>query len=82
MKYEIEFKLKAYKDLKKIANNDQKKIIDKIERMANNLVGDIKKLTNFTPEYRLRIGDFRVLFEIEENTIIIYAIKNRKESYR
>ncbi|MBL1209838.1 type II toxin-antitoxin system RelE/ParE family toxin, partial [Geminocystis sp. GBBB08] len=61
MKYEVKFKPKALKDLGKLSNNIQSRIIDKIELMQNNLQVDIKKLTNFTPEYRLRVGDYRVL---------------------
>jgi mRNA interferase RelE/StbE len=82
MKYEVEFKPRSIKDLKKIYKNDQIKIIGRIEKMTNNLTGDIKKLTNFSPEYRLRVGNYRILFEIENNKIIIYAVKHRKESYK
>ena len=82
MNYEIFFKPTSIKDLKKIDKTNQKTIIDKIDIMADNLTGDIKKLTNFTPEYRLRAGSYRVLFEIEENSIFIYRIKHRKESYK
>jgi mRNA interferase RelE/StbE len=47
------------------------------------LQGDIKRLTNCTPEYRLRIGNYRILFEIESsNVIVIYKIKHRKEAYK
>ncbi|MGY6528854.1 MAG: type II toxin-antitoxin system RelE family toxin [Cyanobacterium sp.] len=81
MKYEVEFKPKALKDLGKLSNNIQRRIIDKVEIMKNNLHGDIKKMTNFTPEYRLRVGDYRVLFEIENQTIIIYRIKHRSKAY-
>lgn len=82
MKYEINFKPTSIKDLKKIDKQNQKNIIDKIEKMSDNLTGDIKKLTNFTQEYRLRVGNYRVLFEIENNKIIIYKIKHRKDSYK
>ncbi len=81
MKYEVEFKPKAVKDLSKLSSNFQKQIIKKIELMQDNLQGDIKRLTNFTPEYRLRIGDYRVLFEIEKQIIIIYRIKHRSNAY-
>lgn len=81
MKYDIEFKPKAIKDLSKLSKDVQKRIINKIELMQDNLQGNIKKLTNFTPEYRLRIGDYRVLFEIEKQTIIIYRIKHRRNAY-
>ncbi|MFB2880390.1 type II toxin-antitoxin system RelE family toxin [Floridanema aerugineum] len=42
---------------------------------------DVKRLTNFTPEYRLRVGDYRVLFEIEDNIILVYRIKHRSDAY-
>ncbi|MGH8613156.1 MAG: type II toxin-antitoxin system RelE family toxin, partial [Gammaproteobacteria bacterium] len=34
-------------------------------------------MANFTPEYRLRVGDYRVLFEIEGNTIVVYGVRHR-----
>ncbi len=46
--------------------------------MQNDLHGDVKRLTNFTPEYRLRVGDYRVLFEVNKQAIIIYRIKHLK----
>jgi hypothetical protein len=42
------------------------RLLARIEEMSNDLKGDVKRLTSFTPEYRLRVGDDRVLFEIEE----------------
>jgi mRNA interferase RelE/StbE len=82
MDYEVHFKPTSIKELKKLNKKDQKNIIDKIEIMSNNLRGDVKKLTNFTPEYRLRVGNYRILFEIEENIIIIYKIRHRKDIYK
>ena len=38
----------------------QLEIIKDIEAMSDDLAGDVKRLTNFTPEYRLRVGDYRV----------------------
>ena len=80
--YNIEFKPGAVKDLKSIAPNDRKRIVKKIEALSTGLSGDVKQLTNFTPEYRLRAGDYRVLFEIEGRNVIIYRIKHRKDAYR
>ncbi|MEB3147696.1 MAG: type II toxin-antitoxin system RelE/ParE family toxin [Sphaerospermopsis sp.] len=81
MHYQIEFKPKAIKDLQKISVNDRERIINKIEAMQEDLQGDVKHLTNFTPEYRLRVGDYRVLFELEEQTIIVYRVKHRSKAY-
>lgn len=56
-------------------------MLEKIRGLENNLAGDVKRLTNFTPEYRLRVGDYRVLFEIEGDRVIIYRIKHRSGAY-
>ncbi|OHD60557.1 MAG: plasmid stabilization protein [Spirochaetes bacterium GWF1_49_6] len=83
MDYTIEFKPKSIKDLKSIEKSDVKKIIEKIEEMKTGIDSlDIKKLTDFTPEYRLRVGKYRILFEIAENIITIYTIKHRKDVYK
>ena len=81
MQYQIKFKPKAIKDLQKIPVNDRERIINKIEAMQDDFQGDVKRLTNFTPEYRLRVGDYRVLFELEEQTIIVYRVKHRSKAY-
>ena len=57
-------------------------MIEKIETLQNGLTGDVKRLTNFTPEYRLRVGDYRALFEIEGEKVVIYRIKHRKDAYK
>jgi mRNA interferase RelE/StbE len=49
--------------------------------LADGLAGDVKRLTNFTPEYRLRVGNYRVLFEVEQDRIVIYRVKHRREAY-
>ena len=79
--YIIELKPKAIKDLKGLPKLEAKKIVEKIKTLEQGLVGDIKKLANFTPEYRLRVGNFRVLFEVEENKITIFRVKHRKDAY-
>ena len=82
MKYEIEVKPQAIKDCKKIPRREVQKIFEKIDTMSNDLQGNVKQLSNFTPEYRLRVGDYRVLFEIEEKIIYIYRIRHRKQAYK
>ncbi|MBU8901486.1 MAG: type II toxin-antitoxin system RelE/ParE family toxin [Victivallales bacterium] len=82
MKYNIVIKPKAIKDGKKIPKKTLKLIIAKIELMKNDLEGDVKHLTNFTPEYRLRVGNYRVLFEVEKDEIKVYRIKHRKDAYK
>ena len=72
----------AVKDFKKISEPYKTQIKEKIVTLQDfpNL-NNIKKLINFTPSYRLRVGNYRVLFDIVNNTIEVAAIKHRRESY-
>ncbi|NOY30782.1 MAG: type II toxin-antitoxin system RelE/ParE family toxin [Planctomycetes bacterium] len=70
------------KDLKRIPFEPRRRIIEKIEKMSDNLAGDVKRLTNSTPECRLRVGDYRALFEIEDGSIVVYRVRHRQEAYR
>jgi len=82
MRYDVRFKPRAMKDIEDLPSRIQGRVLARIEELSDDLKGDVKRLTNFTPEYRLRIGDYRVLFGIEEETIIIYRIRHRRESCR
>jgi mRNA interferase RelE/StbE len=82
MQYEIRFKPRALKDGKKIPNQELAYIFEKIKELENDLSGDVKHLTDFYPEYRLRVGNYRVLFEVEGNAVVIYRIRHRKDIYR
>ena len=82
MNYEIEFKPRALKDLKALPPTESSRIVAKAEALQNNLAGDVKRLTNFTPEYRLRVGNYRVLFEGEESKVVIYRVRHRKDAYK
>lgn len=83
MNYTVDLKPSVIKDLKHLQKQDASRIADALERLRSDLTGDVKKLTNFTPEYWLRVGQFRVLFEIENETqIIVYRVVHRREAYR
>ena len=82
MNYQIDFKPRALKDVKVLPKAAQRWVMARIEELQNDLSGDVKKLTNFTPEYRLRVGDYRVLFEVEDGRVVIYRILHRKDAYK
>jgi mRNA interferase RelE/StbE len=60
---------------------DAARIAKKLSELERGLTGDIKRLTNFTPEYRLRVGNYRVLFEVEDATVVVYRVMHRKHVY-
>lgn len=81
MKYEILYKDLAQKQLKKLPKDIAIKIKNKIELLSTDLYGNVKKLSDYSPEYRLRVGDYRILFDLEGNKIVIQAVRNRQEGY-
>lgn len=62
--FSVQIKPKAIKDMRPFPSEDRDRILRAIERLEEGLSGDIKRLTNFHPEFRLRVGDYRVLFNI------------------
>ena len=81
MIYQIEFKPRTLKDLKAIKRNEARRIIEKIDALKNDLAGDVKRLTHFTPEYRLRAGSSRVLFEVKGAKVVVYRVRHRRDAY-
>lgn len=64
MNYRIELKSKAEKDLKSLSPVDCGRVVERLRWLEDNLRGDVKRLGNHFPEYRMRAGDYRVLFEV------------------
>jgi len=81
-RYTLHFKPRVEKDMRALSREDRERVLTAIERLSVDLQGDVKQLTDFTPEYRLRVGSYRVLFEIVDSTIVIYRVLHRREAYR
>jgi len=78
----IEIRKSAIKDLKHISEPFKNKIHKKILELKDfPNINNIKKLTNFEPAYRLRVGNYRVLFDILDETIIVGRVLHRQSSY-
>ncbi len=84
MAYKILIKPSAVKDLDNLIDTDIMKISVRLNQLKENPrpVG-IQKLTD-KDGYRIRVGNYRILFEINEKlkTIFIYRIKHRKDVYK
>ncbi len=82
-KMKISIRKSAIRDLKKIELKDRERLHSKILDLRNfPVISNTKKLTNFEPAYRLRVGDYRILFDVLGDTIEIGRVLHRKESYR
>ena len=82
--YKIQVKKSAQKEIANLQNKDLQKIIKKIESLTKNPrpLG-VKKLSA-EEKYRLRVGDFRILYTIEDDILLIYVVKvgHRKDVYK
>ena len=80
---QIEWKLVAIKQIKKIPNPDKQRIFTQVESLEDGLEEktNIKKLINHQFDYRLRVGNYRVLFNVHEciQIISIEEVKKRDE---
>jgi mRNA interferase RelE/StbE len=55
-----------------------------IRRFADDNIGDVRKLVDRSGVYRLRVGDWRVLFSFAdaEHTVLVLHVLNRRDAYR
>jgi len=85
VKYEVEIAEIALKQYKKIDQPHKNKIIEKIDALSELglKASNIKALTGeFKGLYRVRVGNYRIIFNIIENKITILSILHRKDVYR
>jgi len=74
----IQYSKQAAKFLKKQDASTQKRIVTAINLLP---AGDVKKLKG-TNSYRLRVGDFRIVFDTNGNILYIESIGNRGQIYK
>jgi mRNA interferase RelE/StbE len=83
--YQIEWKHSALKELEKLPRQYIPKIIEAVKELSNNPYPQgTKKLVSTEKTYRIRAGDYRIVYEILENKLIIQIIRvrHRKDAYR
>ena len=83
--YSVFIKKSAERDLDSINEPYLSKIINAIETLASNPRNiNVKKLVNRVNEYRLRAGDYRILYVIDEQQkkVHIARVLHRKEAYK
>ena len=83
-RYKLEFATSIRKDLKKIDKKEVRKILTSIEKLAEEpRPTGSKKLTN-EELFRVRIGNYRVIYEIHDNRLVVLVVKigHRKDIYR
>ncbi len=83
--YKLEIKATARKDLARLQSSIAKRIAEAIEGLADDPYPDgFRKLKGFDYRYRIRVGDYRVIYETRNSilTVFIIRIGHRKDIYR
>ena len=83
MSYEITFTDTSRKQFRKLEKDVQERIITALERIRIRPESFVKKLVG-DPGYRLRVGDYRVILDIQKSELVILVIKigHRKNIYK
>ena len=83
MKYSLVFTQRAEKDIRKLDPQIKSRIGKAILNLQSNPIGLSEALTDpRIGTYRFRIGDYRVVFDIEGSTVVVLRIGHRKEIYK
>jgi len=85
LNFRIELTKSAARSLKAIPKKDQKRIADKIESLAQCPPDEARtKMKGDNPFHRVRVGDYRIIFEIrrDKQLILILKIGHRKDVYQ
>ncbi len=83
--FKLVFKPKANKDIQKIDIVSQKRIIKKLKffmSQSNPLDYAIKLAGEDEANYRWRIGTYRVVFDVNKDSITILRVQHRREVYK
>jgi len=83
--YRLEFKRSAQKDLSRLPVRQFERLSAAIDDLRHEpLPVGCRKMMGSESQYRIRVGDYRVLYEIREAVLIVFVIKvgHRKDIYR
>lgn len=80
-RYTVRYTESALEDLRDLPKREAAQIVKKVARLEGGLYGNIKRLQGTDCGYRLRMGDYRVLFDLQGTIILVQKIGHRKEVY-
>ena len=83
MKYRLVYTLRAVKDIQGLEEKIRRRIAKTLLRYSEDPFKYAEKLTDSRlGNYRFRIGDYRIIFDLEESDISVLRVGHRKEIYR
>lgn len=85
--YQVEFLKSAQKEFDRLPTKIQDKILESLSILSNNPFSEIlryKKIKGSELLYRIRVGDYHIVYEVKNDILLIVVIKlgHRKDVYR
>ena len=82
--YRVEIKRSAGKELERLPAADKRRVISRIRTLADDPRPQGAKKLSGEEKYRIRQGDYRILYEIHDEiiTVVVVRIAHRREVYR
>jgi mRNA-degrading endonuclease RelE of RelBE toxin-antitoxin system len=79
--YEVSVAATAKKDLDALPTNLFDTITQRINVLKDGIPGSVKRLSNFGYDCRLRVGNYRILFDVRGAQITIRRVLHRRHAY-
>jgi mRNA interferase RelE/StbE len=83
--YEVYLERAAERDLKRLPAESFQRIIPRNQALADDpRPPGCRKLSGSERDWRIRVGEYRVVYEIDEieNAVRVYRVRHRREAYR
>ncbi len=83
--YKVEWKRSAQKELRKLAKPVSARVLGAVEDLAENpLPAGVRKLVGTERTYRLRVGDYRIVYSLYETELVVEVVRvrHRRDAYR
>ena len=85
MAYRIEVNKSARKEIAALPKREQRRVVSAIEALSDDPRPEgVRKLTGTEDAYRLRVGDYRIVYQIADNVLTVFVVRvgHRKDVYR
>ena len=83
MKYKIIYTKRATKDISRLDLETKERIKEAMERYSEVPLNYARKMMDSSlGTYRFKIGDYRAIFDIEDDKIVVLRVGHRREIYR
>ncbi|HEY8022476.1 MAG TPA: type II toxin-antitoxin system RelE/ParE family toxin [Thermoanaerobaculia bacterium] len=83
MSRRAEWAKRALKDVTRLDATTRQRVLTAVGRLAEEELGDVRRLQGVDDAYRLRVGDWRVIFSYQDDqTILVHRVRPRGDAYK